>query len=360
MNKKGNKYIKALTEKKGVEKETPRLNPELVFPQKNKKSISIDTYIKEIKKGNIVFLSKAITLIESRHPAHFKKGQEILKKLLPETGNSVRIGVTGVPGVGKSTFIEKMGANYTSQGHKVAVLAIDPSSSRTKGSILGDKTRMELLSRDPNAYIRPTASGNALGGVARKTRETIMLCEAAGFDRIIIETVGVGQSETMVHSMTDFFLLLKLAGAGDELQGIKRGIIEMADLIVINKAEGDNIAAAKLAQKAFQSALHFYPPKENRWKPEVLLASALHNKGIKEILDKIDAFLELTKDNNYFEDHRKEQEKFWLKESINRTILDRFYSQPGIFSALEEMNYKIMNNEITAFEAAQYILNKFQ
>ncbi len=358
MEKKRNKYHKALKEKEGVTENIPRINPKLSIPKKNK-SLSIDTYVKEIREGNIVFLSKAITLIESKNPNYFQKGQKILKKLLPYTGQSIRIGVTGVPGVGKSTFIEKMGMHYTSRGHKVAVLAIDPSSTRTKGSILGDKTRMEGLSRDPNAYIRPTASGNQLGGVARKTRESILLCEAAGFDRIIIETVGVGQSETLVHSMTDFFLLLKLAGAGDELQGIKRGIIEMADLIVINKAEGDNLHAARLAQKAFQSALHFYPPKENKWVPGVLLASALQDKGIKEVMAKIDEFEKLTKKNGFYSQNRKEQEKFWLTETINRYILDHFYSQSGVEALLKEMKSRMMNNEITAFEAAEIILNKY-
>jgi LAO/AO transport system kinase len=358
MSKKAKDKNKALKEIEGVSQSISRLNPNLHFTSKNR-SIHLEKYIDEIKKGNIVYLSKAITLIESTHPDHFRKGQKILKSLLPHTGNSIRIGVTGVPGVGKSTLIEKLGTHYTKKGHKVAVLAIDPSSSRTQGSILGDKTRMEQLSRDPNAYIRPTASGNALGGVARKTRETILLCEAAGFDRIIIETVGVGQSETLVHSMTDFFLLLKLAGAGDELQGIKRGIIEMADLIVINKAEGDNLPIAQLAQKTFASALHFYPPKESGWKPKVNLASALQNQGIDEIAHQIDIFIQLVQSKGFFEEQRKEQEKFWLKETVKARLLDKFYSQPGLQNTLENMYNKIIQNEITAFEAADILLKKF-
>jgi len=359
MNKKKQKYTKALKEKKGIEHAVSRLNPEINFVRKNK-SIPIEIYVKEIRAGNIVFLSKAITLIESQNPEYFNKGQQILKKLLAYTGNSLRIGVTGVPGVGKSSFIERIGAAYTHQGFKVAVLAIDPSSSRTKGSILGDKTRMENLSRDPNAYIRPTASGNALGGVARKTRESILLCEAAGFNRIIIETVGVGQSETMVHSMTDFFLLLKLAGAGDELQGIKRGIIEMADLIVINKADGDNLHSARLAQKAFQSALHFYPPKDNLWTPQVVLASALQNKGIEKVMSLIDEYKNLTEKNGFFTSQRNNQEKFWLNETIRSQVLNRFYSQPGFKNALTEMQDKLKRNEMTAFEAAEILLKKYQ
>ncbi len=358
MNKKKLSYKKALQEKKGVDNEIPSLNP--AFKKiKNSLDIPLEQYIEEIKKGNVVFLSKAITLIESTNPQRFEKGQKILKNLLPYTGNSIRIGVTGVPGVGKSTFIEKLGKKYTSAGHKVAVLAIDPSSSLTKGSILGDKTRMEELSRDPGAYIRPTASGNALGGVARKTRETVLLCEAAGFDRIIIETVGVGQSETMVHSLSDFFLLLKLAGAGDELQGIKRGIIEMADLIVINKAEGDNLPPAKLAQKAFQSALHFYPPKENGWQTKVFLASALENKGIGKVQKEIDIYIAEMKKNSFFDRKRKEQEAYWLHKTIDTYLLDSFYRRKEVKQAIREMESMTANNEITSFEAAEIILKKF-
>ncbi len=358
MNKKKDTYTKALHEKEGVEKKLSSLNPNLSHMRRTS-SISEDKYIKEIKKGNIVYLSKAITLIESTNPKHFLTGQRILKQLLSFTGKSVRIGITGVPGVGKSTFIEKLGKKYTSEGHKVAVLAIDPSSSLTKGSILGDKTRMEELSKDPNAYIRPTATGNALGGVARKTRETILLCEAAGFDRIIIETVGVGQSETMVHGMSDFFLLLKLAGAGDELQGIKRGIIEMADLIVINKAEGDNLQAAKLAQKAFESALHFYPPKENGWQTKILLASAIENKGVAEVKKEIDDYVMEMLDKGYFDQKRKEQEIFRLHETINDFLLNKFYQNKKVQKAIDEMEQKILKNEITSFEAAEKLLEKF-
>ncbi len=353
MGKKSKKS--ALQEVKGVEQNS-HLNKSIIH--KKGKEIVVEEFVEQILDGNRIFLSKAITLIESNNIKYFSKGQEILRKLLAFAGHSVRIGITGVPGVGKSTFIESLGKYYTNKGHKVAVLAIDPSSSISKGSILGDKTRMEELSRDENAYIRPTASGNTLGGVARKTRETIFLCEAAGFDKIIIETVGVGQSETMVHSMTDFFLLLKLAGAGDELQGIKRGIIEMADLIVINKAEGDNMNAAKLAQKAFQSALHFYPPKENNWNPKVMLASALNHKGTKEIASEIDEFIELTKSNHYFDKKRLEQDKYWLYESIKRQLETRFFQNKEVAEKLPELLTKIENKELTAFEASEILLKK--
>ncbi len=357
MSPENKKQQKALKEKKGVTGEIPRVNPHFDFTKPQKTDIGL--YVSEIKKGNIVYLSKAITLIESTRENQNKKGREILKRLLPHTGNSVRIGITGVPGVGKSTFIEKLGAHYIDKGHKVAVLAVDPSSSITKGSILGDKTRMEELSKNPNAFIRPTASGNAWGGVARKTRESILLCEAAGFDRILVETVGVGQSETLVHSMTDFFLLLKLAGAGDELQGIKRGIMEMADLIVINKAEKDNISTAQIAQKAFQSALHFYPPKESGWKSRVLLASALYNKGIDNTAKEIDKYMQWVSENGFLDKQRKEQEKYWLEESIKNQLLEKFYTQKGLQETLNNMKQKIAANELTAFEAADILLKQF-
>ncbi|MGB1283958.1 MAG: methylmalonyl Co-A mutase-associated GTPase MeaB, partial [Polaribacter sp.] len=269
---------------------------------------------------------------------------------------SVRIGITGVPGVGKSTFIETFGKHLTSQGKKVAVLAVDPSSAVHKGSILGDKTRMEQLVIDKNAFIRPSPSGISLGGVAQKTRESIILCEAAGFENIIIETVGVGQSETVVHSMVDFFLLLKLSGAGDELQGIKRGIIEMADGIVINKADGENIKNAKIAKVAFNRALHLYPLKESNWQPKVLTASALHNTGIQEINGLINAYISLTKKNNYFQQKRNEQNKFWLLSTIDQQLKDNFYKNPIIKKALKEEIKNLENGKTTPFYAAKKLL----
>jgi len=347
----------ALKEVKGVD-EMPRINKKLIAKLGSKNTLpDIDNLVQAILSGDKIALSKAITLIESSHPKHFEAGQNIIKKCLPHAEKSVRIGVTGVPGVGKSTFIESLGKYYTQKGHKVAVLAVDPSSSLSKGSILGDKTRMEQLSKDENAYIRPSPSGNHLGGVARKTRETILLCEAAGFDRIIIETVGVGQSETLVHSMVDFFLLLKLAGAGDELQGIKRGIIEMADLIVINKAGDDNKNRALLAKKAFETALHFYPPKESKWQPKVLLASALYHKGTKEIAQEIEAYLSLTQKNNYFEKKRQEQNLYWLYETVNQRIKETYYAQKNIREQIPLLIKRIKKKEITPFEAAEILLH---
>ncbi|HZJ37348.1 MAG TPA: methylmalonyl Co-A mutase-associated GTPase MeaB, partial [Gillisia sp.] len=261
-----------------------------------------------------------------------------------------------VPGVGKSTFIEAFGSYLVKQGKKVAVLAVDPTSTISRGSILGDKTRMENLVTEENAFIRPSPSGESLGGVARKTRESIILCEAAGFDIILIETVGVGQSETTVHSMTDFFLLLKLAGAGDELQGIKRGIIEMADAIVINKADGENLKSAKMARLEFKRALHLYPPKPSDWQPKVLLCSALDQTGISEIWELIREYQSAVKKNDYFNKNRREQNKFWLIQTIDEHLKNRFYQDPKIKKALQEQLTAIENNETTPFAAAAYLL----
>lgn len=262
--------------------------------------------------------------------------------------------------MGKSTFIESFGSYLVRRGKKVAVLAVDPSSSLSKGSILGDKTRMEHLVREENAFVRPSPSGESLGGVARKTRESIILCEAAGFDVILIETVGVGQSETRVHSMTDFFLLLKLSGAGDELQGIKRGIIEMADAIIINKADGENLKAAREAKMEFKRALHLYPPKESQWSPKVLLCSAIKNKGISETWKMIEKYESLVKKNKFFEQNRIDQNKFWLLQSIDDHLKNRFYQHPVMKEALKTQLKAIANNEITPFTAAKALIKKFE
>lgn len=321
---------------------------------------SAEELIANILKGDITALSRAITLVESTSEKHLEKANEIIKGCLPHANKSVRIGITGVPGVGKSTFIEAFGKYLTSIGKKVAVLAVDPSSSISHGSILGDKTRMEELVKDKNAYIRPSASGESLGGVARKTRETIILCEACGFDTILIETVGVGQSETAVHSMVDFFLLLNLAGAGDELQGIKRGIMEMADLIVINKADGDNVKRARLAKTEYNRALHLFPMKNSGWSPKVTTCSALHNEGIAEVWQTITEYFELTQENHYFEQKRKEQNQYWLIETINEQLKQNFYNHPEIQKLLEEHKKAVQNNEISPFAAAQLLLNVYK
>ena len=348
----------ALQEKDGVSKPetTSKASAEKIKINRARQN-SVNEFVTGVLNGNITFLSKAITLVESTNIKHQQKANEILNCCLPHSNKSIRIGITGVPGVGKSTFIETFGKYLTAQGKKVAVLAVDPSSSLNKGSILGDKTRMEALVTDENAFIRPSPSGTSLGGVAQKTRESIILCEAAGFDIIIIETVGVGQSETVVHSMVDFFLLLKLAGAGDELQGIKRGIIEMADAIVINKADGDNKQNAKIAKVAFNRALHLYPLKESKWQPKVLTASALHNSGIEEINNMILTYIAITKENAYFNKKRNEQNKFWLLSTIEQQLKTNFYQNPKIKSALQEEIDNLENGKTTPFNAAKRLLD---
>ncbi len=348
----------ALHEKDGVS-ESEITNKASIESIKHKRRIqpTAEALVSEILKGNITALSRAITLVESSNPTHLKKANNIIRLCLPHANKSVRIGITGVPGVGKSTFIEAFGLHLTGIGKKVAVLAVDPSSSLSKGSILGDKTRMEDLVKDDNAFIRPSPSGTSLGGVARKTRETIILCEAAGFDTIIIETVGVGQSETAVHSMVDFFLLLKIAGAGDELQGIKRGIIEMADAIAINKADGDNLKAAKLAKVEFNRALHLYPQKASEWQPKVTLCSALKREGISDLWRLIMEYLEHTKGNNYFELNRTDQNKFWLLQTIEERLKSDFFNQSKIKTALQAQLELIEEGKTTPFVAAEYLLN---
>ena len=304
-----------------------------------------------------MILSQAITLIESSKSEHQAIGQQIINQCLPLSGNSIRIGITGVPGVGKSTFIEAFGTFLTSIGKKVAVLAIDPTSQQSRGSILGDKTRMDKLAVNPDAYIRPSASGKTLGGVGQKTHETIILCEATGFDVILVETVGVGQSETEVYSMTDFFLLLMIAGAGDELQGIKRGIMEMADTILINKAEGDNINKAKQAKREYANALHLFPAKESDWIPKVELCSAIAETGIEEAWGIIESYILKTKTSGYFEENRKRQTKDWFYKCLNHQMLTSFYEGKGINQQLKTLEAQVLEGEISPFEASRIILN---
>ena len=315
--------------------------------------------LNNLLSGNITALSQAITLVESKNIEHKSDSNFIVNSCLPHASKSIRIGITGVPGVGKSTFIEAFGAFLTEKGHKVAVLAVDPSSSITKGSILGDKTRMEDLVKNKNAFIRPSASGDSLGGVAQNTRESIVLCEAAGYDVIIIETVGVGQSETAVHSMVDFFLLLKLAGAGDELQGIKRGIMEMADAIAINKADGDNLKPAKIAKVEFNRALHLYPLKPNAWQPKVHMCSALKYEGIDDIWEDITNFITSTKDNNAFENNRKAQNKYWFLQTINDSLKQAFYANPKTKIELEKQIALIEDSKVSPFTAANELLELY-
>jgi len=304
-------------------------------------------------------LSKAITLIESSNQDHHKQSQEIIEKCLPYAGNSVRIGITGVPGVGKSTFIEAFGQSLTAVGKKLAVLAIDPSSNRTKGSILGDKTRMVDLSADNNAFIRPSPSSGSLGGVARKTRESIILCEAAGFDVIFVETVGVGQSEIAVHSMVDFFLLLMLAGAGDELQGIKRGIMEMADTILINKADGDNINMANLAKAEYKNALHLFPPTESGWIPLVETCSAQTGDNIDKVWEIIENYKQFTQKNGYFYEKRNSQGKMIMYDAINEALKDDFYNNDKIKQLLPQVEKELLGSKKSSYMAANELLKKY-
>ena len=317
-----------------------------------------ETLVNKILHGDKVALSRAITLIESMRPQDIEPAEDLVTRCLQVKTNSIRIGITGVPGVGKSTFIEAFGSYLTSLGKRVAVLAVDPSSSITKGSILGDKTRMERLSNDPKAFIRPSPAQNSLGGVAKRTRETIILCEAAGFDVILVETVGVGQSETLVHSMVDFFLLLKLAGAGDELQGVKRGIMEMADAVVINKADGENLKAVKHTMAEFKRALHLYPPKSNHWVPKVTSCSSLKNKGIAAVWEMISSFLDLTKDNGHFESNRTKQNRNWFFQTLEEQLKTRFLSQESVKKNMERLLVQIENRTISPVLAAQKLLSQ--
>ncbi len=328
--------------------------------RKKKKELNAEDYIEGILNSDITVLSQAITLIESTHPKHAKIAREIVDGCLKKAGNSVRIGVTGVPGVGKSSFIETFGLHVIEKhNRKVAVLAIDPTSTYSKGSILGDKVRMERLSKHPQAFIRPSPSSGSLGGVARKTREVIYLCEAAGFDTIMIETVGVGQSEISVHTMVDFFLLLLLAGAGDSLQGIKRGIIEMADALAITKADGDNLPKAEKAKKEYQSAIKLFPPSESGWVPKVLVCSAVTGLGIPELWETIEEYCRLTKDNGYFYENRKKQAIYWMHETIKDRLERGFYEHPEVKKILNEVEDKVTKGQMSPFSAAEKLLEVY-
>ena len=346
-----------LTVNKGIA-QPPIVNP-YMKRKPRRRLLSADEYVDGILKGNITVLGQAVTLVESHNPDHYALAQEVIEKCLPHAGRSVRIGITGVPGAGKSTSIDAFGLHVLKDGGKLAVLAIDPSSERSNGSILGDKTRMEKLSVHPDAFIRPSPSAGSLGGVARKTRETIVLCEAAGFDKVFVETVGVGQSETAVHSMVDFFLLIQLAGTGDELQGIKRGIMEMADGIVINKADGDNIDRARLAQAQFRNALHLFPLPPSGWTPEVLTYSGYYEIGIPEVWDMIYRYFDFVKKNGYFEEKRRQQEKYWMYESINEHLKAHFYNNPVIEEMLAAKQKLVLEAKQSSFMAAADVLNYY-
>lgn len=350
----------ALKVQSGIE-QPAQVNP-LITSNVIKKSsslLSLNEYVDGITNGNKTILSKAITLIESSLSMHQELAQQVIEKCLPYSGNSIRICVTGVPGVGKSTFIEALGKHITTLGRKLAVLAIDPSSKRWKGSILGDKTRMEFLSIDENAFIRPSPSSGSLGGVARNTRETIILCEAAGYNTIFIETLGVGQSEYTAHSMVDFFLLLMLAGAGDELQGLKRGIMKLADAIIINKADGDNINASKRAAAQYGSTLQLFQHKESQWYPTVGYCSSLNNTGIKDIWENIIKFENITRDNGYFELNRSNQLRFVLHETIADLLKTNFYNTPFIKKNIKLIEQQIIDKKLNPYFVASELIKKY-
>lgn len=313
-----------------------------------------------VRSGNIRSLAKAITLIESRNPEHSSQAADLLDNLLPDSGKSVRVGISGVPGAGKSTFIEALGMQLLDQGHKLAVLAVDPTSQLSGGSILGDKTRMEELARQKNAFIRPSPSGDTLGGVARKTRETMLLCEAAGYDVIIVETVGVGQSEVTVASMVDFFLLLQLPNAGDELQGIKKGVMEIADAIIVNKAEGDNRPKAELARQQYENALHLLKPKSHHWIVPAMLCSALHNQGIEDIWDTILKFVNTMKECHEFETKRRLQANDWMWTLVQEDLKELFRNDKNVASMLDQVQAGVLNGTTAPGAAARRLLEAFK
>ncbi len=350
----------ALKVNPGVEQPSV-INPDAIRQHARRKPAipGENEFLAGILEGNRTILGKAITLIESNLPAHQQLAQQIIEKCLPHRCKSFRVGITGVPGVGKSTFIEAIGTHLIGKGHKLAVLAIDPSSRKSKGSILGDKTRMEQLSANANAFIRPSPSGGTLGGVARKTRETIVLCEAAGYDIIFIETVGVGQSETAVYDMADLFLLLMMAGAGDELQGIKRGIMEMADLVLINKAERDNIPRAQLAKAQLVNALHYFPPTESGWQPRVETCSAITGDGIGEAWEIMTDYLNFAMNKGFFAKKRHDQDQRIMMHSVEELLLDKFYNDPRVMEQIQLLEEGVKLNRFSPYVAAQKLIEAY-
>lgn len=351
----------ALVMNDGIE-QPPIVNPYLNNIVRRKRAqMTVDDYMKGILEGNTIVLSQAITLVESSLPEHREMAHELIVRCLEHSKRkeSMRIGITGVPGAGKSTFIEAFGNLVTGKGHRLAVLAIDPSSEKTKGSILGDKTRMETLCNNPMAFIRPSPSAGSLGGVARKTRETILLCEAAGYDVVFIETVGVGQSETAVHSMSDFFLLILISGAGDDLQGIKRGVMEMSDLITVNKADGNNIDKANMARALYVNALHLFPPTESGWTPTALTASSVEKTGLEDIWVMMEKYFKLVKGNGYYWKRRLEQDRYWMYETINNSLKDMFYENPSVAAAIPDYENAVLEGKIDSFSAAGELIKLY-
>lgn len=355
----------ACTVMRGIDSAVNSVTSAKYYPKENlrriplRKKMSVEEYVEGVKKGDRMILAKAITLIESNAPKDFDKAQRVLQALLPRTGHSLRIGITGVPGAGKSTFIEAFGQLLCQQGYKVAVLAVDPTSSITGGSILGDKTRMQKLSREPNCFIRPSPSGGTLGGVARKSRETMMLCEAAGCDVILVETVGVGQSETTVRSMVDFFMLVVLTGAGDDLQGIKKGIMELADAIVVNKADGDNLERAKVTQGEYERMVEFIRPATEGWKTHAYRCSALQKTGLLELWAVMREFEKVTKKSGAFENRRQRQIIAWVKTMIDEHLHNLFYEDPVIKGRLPEVRAAVLAGAVSPSQAVAELIKTF-
>ena len=347
---------KGLTVNSGVAQPSI-INPYIKRHRFHRRELSVADMVEGILRGDVTILSQAVTLVESVNPDHQTKAQEVIERCLPHSGKSIRVGISGVPGAGKSTSIDEFGCHVLDRtGGKLAVLAIDPSSERSKGSILGDKTRMEKLAVRPESFIRPSPTAGSLGGVARKTRETIILCEAAGYDKIFVETVGVGQSETACHSMVDFFLLIQLAGTGDELQGIKRGIMEMADGIVINKCDGDNVDACHLAARQFQNALHLFPMPDSGWTVKVTLCSAYTKEGIEELWNSVMEYVTFTKGNGYFYRKRQQQSLRIMADALENGLRERFYNAPGMEERIEALKRDILENKISPYAAADQLL----
>ena len=350
---------------RGIDSAVNSVTSAKYYPKENlrrvplRKKMSVEEYVEGVKKGDRMILAKAITLIESNAPRDFDKAQRVLQALLPRTGHSLRIGITGVPGAGKSTFIEAFGQLLCRQSYKVAVLAVDPTSSITGGSILGDKTRMQKLSREPNCFIRPSPSGGTLGGVARKSRETMMLCEAAGCDVILVETVGVGQSETTVRSMVDFFMLVVLTGAGDDLQGIKKGIMELADAIVVNKADGDNLERAKVTQGEYERMVEFIRPATEGWKTHAYRCSALKKTGLLELWAVMREFEKVTKQSGAFENRRQRQIIAWVKTMIDEHLHNLFYEDPVIKGRLPEVRAAVLAGVVSPSQAVAELIKTF-
>ena len=355
----------ACTVMRGIDSAVNSVTSAKYYPKENlrriplRKKMSVEEYVEGVKKGDRMILAKAITLIESNAPKDFDKAQRVLQALLPRTGHSLRIGITGVPGAGKSTFIEAFGQLLCQQGYKVAVLAVDPTSSITGGSILGDKTRMQKLSREPNCFIRPSPSGGTLGGVARKSRETMMLCEAAGCDVILVETVGVGQSETTVRSMVDFFMLVVLTGAGDDLQGIKKGIMELADAIVVNKADGDNLERAKVTQGEYERMVEFIRPATEGWKTHAYRCSALQKTRLLELWAVMREFEKVTKKSGAFENRRQRQIIDWVKTMIDEHLHNLFYEDPVIKGRLPEVRAAVLAGVVSPSQAVAELIRTF-